>query len=132
MWNGTTRLDTKHGHKVFDEEKKAVKHLKKITEEKGKHADPAIVDDVNASIEKLTEADEQLAVVAINDAKNTPVQDPEKQDKVDTEIAKAGDELAKAGDKLNEGKPDKAIDHYKKAWEHAQQAIKHAQKQCKK
>ena len=129
LWNGAARLDTKHGHKVFDEEKKAVKHLKKITEEKGKHADPAIVDEVEAVIAKLTEeADEQLAVVAINDAKSTPVQDAKKQDKVDKEIAKAEDELDKARDKLNEGKPDKAIDHFKKAWEHAQHAIKHAQK----
>jgi len=131
LWNGAARLDTKHGHKVFDEEKKAVKHLMKInrTEEKGEHEDTAIVDDVKAVIAKLTEeADEQLAVVAINDAKSTPVQDAKKQDKVDTEIAKAEDELDKAKDKLNEGKPDKAIDHFKKAWEHAQQAIKHAQK----
>jgi len=129
LWNGAARLDTKQGHKVFDDEKKAVKHLMKITEEKGKHADTAIVDDVEAVIEKLTEeADEQLAVVAINDAKNTPVQDPKKQDKVDKEIAKAEEELDKAEEKLNEGKPDKAIDHFKKAWEHAQHAMKHAQK----
>jgi len=129
LWTGAARLDPKHGNKVFDEEKKAVKHLMKITEEKGEHADPAIVDDVKAVIEKLTEeADEQLAVVAINDAKSTPVQDTKKQDKVDTEIAAAEEELDKAKDKLNEGKPDKAIDHFKKAWEHAQQAIKHAQK----
>jgi len=127
LWTDESRLAPKHGKKVFDEEKKAVKHLKKITEEKGKHADPAIVDNVEVVIAKLTKADEQLAIVAINDAKNTPVQDSEKQDKVDTEIAKAEEELAKAYQELAKDKPDKAIDHFKKAWKHAQHAIKHAQ-----
>jgi len=65
---------------------------------------------------------------AINDAKNTPVQDAKKQDKVDKEIAKAEEELDKAYQELANDKPDKAIDHSKKAWEHAQHAIKHAQK----
>jgi hypothetical protein len=127
LWTDESRLDPKHGNKVFDEEKKAVKHLKKITEEKGKHAYPAIVDEVEAVIKKLTEADELLATVAINDAKNTPVHDPKKQDKVDKEIAKAEEELAKAYQELANDNPDKAIDHFKKAWKHAQHAIKHAQ-----
>ena len=123
MTRYAARLDTKHGHKVFDEEKKAVKHLMKITEEKGEHADTAIVKgEVEAVIEKLTEeADEQLAVVAINDAKSIPIQDAEKQDKVDTEIAKAEEELDKAHQELAKDKPDKAIDHFKLAWEHAQE-----------
>ncbi len=49
LWAGAARLDTKHGNKVFDDEKKAVKHLMKITEGKGEHADPAIVGDVGSN-----------------------------------------------------------------------------------
>ena len=228
LWVDGLHLDTKHGKKVFDEEKKAVKHLTKLCKCKGitdmtleyngsstvdirayDKDDTMIAEVLNASkgdtifingttlpkgklgtettvkiydnatgtlidtrkihtscsqpldegmafgdlevtdvskiidlldvvcpasdiIKKLVQADEVLAKTAVDDAKATPVIDPQNQDKVDREIAKAEEELAKAEDKLNEGKPDKAIDHYKKAWEHAQQAIKHAQKPPKK
>lgn len=128
LWLDASHLDPNHGHKVFDEDKKAVKQLMKITEEKGKHEDTAIVDEVKAAIEKLTKADEQLVIVTINDAKNAAVQYPKNEGKVDKEIAKAEEELAKAAEEISKGNPDKAIDHYKKAWEHAQHAIEHAQK----
>jgi len=127
LWNGVSHLDTKHGHKVFDDDKKAVKHLMKAAKR-----DPTIADAISDVIDKLTKADDRLAIVAINDARNTPVQDPKNQDKVDKEIAKAEEELSKAVEEVSKGKPDKAIDHYKKAWEHAQHAIKHAQKPPKK
>ena len=128
LWLDTSHLDPKHGHKVFNEEKNAVKHMMKITDGKGEHDDPAIVDELKAVTSKITKADEQLAMVAINDAKNTPVQDPKFQDKVDFEIAHSEEELIKAAEELSKDQPDNAIDHYKKAWEHAQQAIMFAQK----
>lgn len=127
MWIDQLHLDAKHGHKVFDEEKKAVEYLMKITNGKGNHPDPEIVDDAQEVIDDLIKADEELAKIAIEDAKDTPVEDPKKQQKVDHEIEKAEEELAKAYEKLDKGEPDKAIDHFKKAWEHAQNAIKHAE-----
>ena len=128
LWIDASRLDPKHGHKVFDREKHAVKELLKITEERGEHAEPAIAEDVEAVIDKIVKADEQLAIVAINDAKNTPVQDPKFQEKVEQEIAKAEEELANAYAEIEAGNPDKAIDDFRKAWKHAQLAIEFAQK----
>ena len=127
LWLDASHLDPKHGYKVFDEEKNAVKHLMKIIEEKSEYDDPAIVDEVKAVTSKITKADKQLAMVAIDDAMNTPVQDLKFQDKVDFEIAQSEEELIKAAVELSKGQPDNAIDHYKKAWEHAQQAIMFAQ-----
>jgi len=66
--------------------------------------------------------------VAINDVKNTPVQDLKFQEKVEKEIAKAEEELANAYAEIEAGNPDKAIDDFRKAWKHAQLAIKFAQK----
>ncbi|MFC1787327.1 hypothetical protein ACFLY8_04785, partial [Halobacteriota archaeon] len=89
---------------------------------------PEVLEEVQNVIDKLVEVDEMLATTAVQDAVNTPVEDPENQDQVDKDIAEAEEELAKAEEELGLGNPDKAIDHYKKAWENAQEAIKHAQK----
>jgi len=120
LWLDASRLDTKHGHKVFDEEKKAVKDIMHVK-------CPECCDACTNVIDKLVKADKILAETVLNDAISTNVTDPKNQDKVDKEIAKAEEELTKAAEEVSKGKPDKAIDHYKKAWEHAQQAIKHAQ-----
>ncbi len=42
LWIDASRLDEQHGHKVFDNEKQAIKGLLKIIEEKGKHQDLGI------------------------------------------------------------------------------------------
>ena len=127
LWVDASHLDPKHGHKVFDEEKKAVEDIMHDLIKC-----PECCDVGTNVIDKLVTADKILAETALNDAISTNVTDPKNQDKVDKEIAKAEEELAKAYQELSKGKPDKAIDHYKKAWEHAQQAIKHAQKLPKK
>ena len=126
-----SRLVEKTGKKVFDEEKKAVKHLMKILKDKGKASDPAIADDVSDVIDRLVNAARVLAETALADAQEALAGlDPgdKKVKKVAKEIAKAEKELAKAQQELGKGKSDKAIDKYKKAWEHAQHAIKHANK----
>jgi hypothetical protein len=120
LWVDDTHLDPKHGHKVFDEEKKAVKDLMKLC----KKETSCPYDDV---ISNIVLADKLLAATAIYDAENAPVVNPANQDKVDKEIAKAEEEFAKA-EELSDEQPDKAIDYYKKAWKHAQQALKHAAK----
>jgi hypothetical protein len=108
LWLDDTHLDSKHGKKVFDEEKKAVHELMKID-----------TPDVSAEINALVAADEALAQTAIDDAIDGG------GDQKD--IEKAYKELEKAQEELDhtkkDGTPDphydKAIDHYKKAWEHA-------------
>lgn len=121
---------TKNGKKVFDEEKKAVKELIKQLNKKGKKELPEETKKLfEDAIDKLVKADETLATIAIQDAKDTEVKNPDKQEKVDKELEKAEKEMNKAYEELSKNKQDKAIDHFKKAWEHANHAIKHAQKE---
>ncbi|WP_179363192.1 SdrD B-like domain-containing protein [Nitrosopumilus oxyclinae] len=115
LWEDSTTLTEKHGHKVFDEEKKAVKSLLKAAK-----SDSSI--DVSGIIATLVEVDAQLAQNAINEA---GVFAGDK--KVDKELDKANKEMDKALEQLNKDKPDKAIDQYKKAWKHAQKALEKAQ-----
>ena len=119
-WEDNNQLDSKHGKKVFDEEKKAVKELKRLMDKKDT---PQSVKDVCQSvIDKLIDADDVLAHTAYEDAQ-AGAGDP----KVDKELEKCDKEFEKAIEELShvkkDGTPDpkydKAIDHYKKAWEHA-------------
>jgi len=115
--NSTTML----GAWVFNMEKAAIRKL-----EVAKRIDPAVGEELEPAIGKLTEADDMLATTAINDAKNTSVQNPEYQKIVDRHIAKAEKEMEKAR-KYQEDKPALAINHFKLAWIHAQIAIKSAE-----
>ncbi len=103
-------LDPKKGKKVFDQEKKAVKGLKKLL----KKADGDLTVAISLVIDLLIDIDRNLARDAID-----VVPDGTGIEKVDKEIEKAEKELLK-----DKPKPDKAIEHFKKAWEHAQKALK--------
>ncbi|AJW70265.1 HYR domain-containing protein [Nitrosopumilus adriaticus] len=116
LWETDVTLTEKHGHKVFDEEKSAVKDLLKIQKDDDST-------DVSQVIKALVDVDRELAQDAI-DAATVFAGDK----KVDKELEKANDEMKKAQEELDDDKPDKAIDKFKKAWEHAQKAIKHATK----
>ena len=117
LWETDSTL-TKKGKKVFDEEKKAIKHLQKLIKDK-KVADD-VKDVCENVIDELLTADKLLAETALNEAKEYEGN----KKKVDKEIEKSEKEFEKATKELEKGKPDKAIDHYKKAWEHAQHAMK--------
>jgi len=120
-WVDDGHLDAKHGNKVFDEEKKAVKELMKLIDKKDMPQD--VQEACQEVIDELIRADYMLARTAIDEA--SAAGDPK-------EIAKAEEEMAKAQEELEhtkkDGTPDphydKAIDHYKKAWEHACKAQK--------
>ena len=120
LWVDDSALDVKRGHKVFDEEKKAVKPLMKILKAKKEHQ--AVKDRVQAAIDKLMTADELLADTVINDAKALGSTDP----KVIYEIEKAEKKLTNAKEKIVKERYDRAVDHFKKEWKHAQHAIKKA------
>ncbi|WP_179372670.1 SdrD B-like domain-containing protein [Nitrosopumilus ureiphilus] len=109
FWVDDSTLDSKDGHKVFDEEKNAVKSLLKVD---------AI--DVSDTIVQIITIDEQLATDAF-DLANTPENQADK--KTNKELTKAESELIKGDKKANEGKFDKAIDHYKKSWKHSQKVL---------
>ena len=115
-WLDETHLHHKHGKKVFYEEKKAVKDIKKLCK-RGYFPDELC----ERLISMLVRADSILVRVAIDDAiaaNGKP-----------KEIEKAEKEMAKAEKDKNKGKYDKAIDHYKHAWQHAQKAMKKHKKQ---
>ena len=110
-WLDETHLHHKHGSKVFHEEKKAVKDIKKLCK-KGEFPGELC----ERLIGMLVEADSILARVAIDDAIEANGKPKE--------IEKAEKEMAKAEKDKNKGKYDKAIDHYKKAWQHAMKSVK--------
>ena len=98
---------TKFGKKVFDEDKKAVKTLSKITS-----ADASVI------IKMLVDTDQTLAQIAIDS-----IPTDTGNNKVDRALANANKEMKKAIQKLETEKPEKAINHFKKAWMHAQKAM---------
>ena len=145
LWLDDYNLESKYGHKVFDEEKKAVKHLlracsqeKRHDKDKGmykkKHENEesdeqsVLICTFNATAEKvifnLLLADELLANTSIAEAELALVNASAKE-RVQREIDKAYEELDKAYSAIAEKRYDKAIDHFKLAWKHAQHAIKH-------
>jgi len=107
-------LTSKKGKKVFDESKKAVKDLSKIS----KKSD-VVYPEITNSIDILVGITQKLATDAIDDA-----QAFSGDKKADKEIKKSNKEMSKAQKELDKGKLDKAIDKYKKAWEHALKAMK--------
>lgn len=107
LWQDDYTL-TKHGKKVFDKEKKAVRQLIKVKSV-----------DVSDIITALVTVDKSLAQYAID---SIPTDTGDK--KIDKKLAKANKEMKKGQEHIEEDEPDKAINHYKKAWKYAQNALK--------
>jgi len=129
LWLSNVYLDEKHGKKVFDEEKNAVKELQELLKDGAKKGiDPDLEQAAKDSTDLLVNADRVLTITIMLDASSTPADDIKKQKKVDEENEKSSKEFTKADGYRDDGDYDKAIDHYKKAWEHSQDALKHASK----
>lgn len=134
LWIDGSHLDAKHGHKVFDRERHAVKELLHLLEQDGDQGKKSDQDEVSAAalasaesaVERLLAVDRLLAQTAIGSV--GPAVDAHRQDKVDKEIAKALEALDKGDEEAGFGKADKAINHYKNAWKHATHAAKEAAK----
>jgi hypothetical protein len=107
-WSGDFTL-TARGHKVFDEQKKAVKELEDVVRSPDPRSGPA-----RGAIDDLLLSQEVVARTAI-DAAVAAGGNP-------AEIARARDALARAQLEQAAGNWDKAVDDYKKAWEHATRA----------
>jgi hypothetical protein len=113
-WLGNLHLDSKHGHEVFSEEKRATVRL--VREMKKRKFPAELEDDFLALINMLLNADMMIAQTAIDDAIVAGA-DPD-------QIARAEEEMENAQEKRDEGEYTHVIDHYRKVWEHALKAIK--------
>ena len=107
LWIDETHLQSKHGEKVFSEEKDTVNKLRDLIKDE-KSSIPKLT--LKGFIDDLVAADKVLAQTAIDEA----------SDGDSKEIAKANEEMTKALEEYNKGKCDDAIEHYKNAWKHAQ------------
>lgn len=125
LWIDAIRLDPGKGEKVFDLNKKAVNELlKSIKQHK---LSDAVKSSFEQIISALVEADEILARMAVNKARNTPVQNSKKENKINQLIQQAEESINNA-DGYSEDNPDKAIEELGLAWKYAQKAIALANK----
>ena len=151
FWVDNIHLDKKHGHRVFSEERKAVKELMSLfcstdddssdddSSDDGSSDDdsgssdcdsvsPAALAAAQAAIDDLVNADRVLALTALNETAGLIALDPKNQAKVDKELAEAVAHFA-AGDAARDaGDYDDAIQEYRKAWEDTCEAVQHAAK----
>ncbi|MBI4415536.1 MAG: PKD domain-containing protein [Euryarchaeota archaeon] len=140
-WIDDLHLDPKDGHKVFKDERHAAHDL--VTRERmpdGGEVPRCRLDpgdwteaerdandaECNLIANILVEADETLALVALEEAKALSVSDPEKARKVAHEIEKAERDLARAYDEWGKLHYDHAIGRFRHVWMHAQHAIQAA------
>jgi len=127
LWTDSSHLDLKHGHKVFDRERSAVKELMHILG-KPEEFSVGVIAVANKTMADLVTADSILAHIAIGEAKEVEVVDPKRRKKVDKELAKAQRELGKGDSAKVFGETGEAIKHYKKSWNHSMKAAKEAAK----
>jgi hypothetical protein len=74
-------------------------------------------------VNKLVKTNEEMAVMALTNAKKMTVVDPYRQRIINRAIAMGEGEIAKACNEIAEGRPSQAIRRLKVAWRHAQYAI---------
>jgi hypothetical protein len=109
LWLDATRLQSKHGDRVFKEEKEAVDKLEDLIKDKKSELDEAVLRNL---IAQLVKADRTLATVAIHDALAGGC---------DRQVLVAAyKHLIKGDSEAAHGKAEKAIDEYRKAWQHAE------------
>jgi hypothetical protein len=72
----------------------------------------------------LVKADELLARIPLEEARDTPVLDPRNQGRFDRELGRAERALTRAREAWDRNEHDDAIRHFEMAWEHARQAMR--------
>jgi hypothetical protein len=107
LWVDQTHLESKHGERVFQEEKETVKTLLNALDRNSTTLSAVVVQHV---IERIVGADRLLAAVAIAEAAGAG--DAKK-------IREAQRELARGDAEAADANPEKAIEHYTHAWRHA-------------
>ena len=125
LWIDGIHLDPEHGHQIFSHERHAVKDLLVLL--KDDDDDEVTLDGLaraRKAIDDLVAVDRLLAATLLNENSGLVAADPNKQDHVDEELAKAAKEMDKGDAAQAAGEPDEAIYHYRKAWEHVNHAVK--------
>jgi PKD repeat protein len=124
LWDDEIHLESRHGHRVFSDQKKAVGTLLNAL---GRSSiSPEAAEAAFEAIRLILISDQVIAELAIADAESTPVLSPSRQSSVDRELASAREELVEAQADVDRGRFTHAIDHYRGAWEHALKAQKAA------
>ncbi|MCK4553775.1 metallophosphoesterase [Candidatus Parcubacteria bacterium] len=128
-WQDQTHLHAQKGRKVFQAEAQAVIKIKLILGASKRRKKCGLPEEARVvfeqAIEDLVKADRILAQVALNEAKNTPVNNQKYQKVYDKMIAWAEVKMNKA-EKYEESHPALSIRYYRQAWGHAQKAIQYA------
>lgn len=133
LWTDEVHPDAKHGEKVFSSVRSAIQDLEKLLsdsddDKKGKHDDSLTddqIDAINAAIENILTASRILASTAISDVTLGTTLDPDRQSKVDKELAKAQTYFAAAE---GSDESEDTVQDYRKAWEYALKALKEQNK----
>ncbi len=88
-------------------------------------AQRAILDaECDAIANLLVKADEILARIALEEAKETPVREPRNQGRVDRDIGRAERALVRGRAAWDDSEYGDAIRQFRKGWEHAQRAMR--------
>lgn len=146
LWLDGIHLNEKHGHKVFDHDRKAVKHLQKLLKHPREDEDDDSDSDsdkddntiseaasaaIQSAIISLVEADRVITTTLYDEVAIMPVVNPDNQQIVEKDLAKALTDIQKAEAFAANGKEDKAIKYYRNAWKHIIHAKKNALKENK-
>ncbi len=150
-WDGDARLDARRGSRVFDRElaaalslevqvklydrmQSALERIIAAKERRGRDAsrERASLEAIQMALSPfqnamsyLAEADQILAGVALDDARDATVNNPRFQRAYDRYLAKALQQMDKATAAFEDGRATRAIKYFKNAWYYAQQAIKY-------
>ncbi|NNE69777.1 MAG: T9SS type A sorting domain-containing protein, partial [Rhodothermales bacterium] len=139
LWNEDATPSSKHGKKVFSNDKQIVKALGRVVEREGLEAALAgklinltirLDRDIATSTIDLAQEDLDTLVDGLSlpcDKKDKQCRNDEKSlEEAQKELDKAREELAKAEGKVAEGDLDKAVDHFRKAWDKAEKSMDEA------
>ncbi|HEY5140120.1 MAG TPA: Ig-like domain repeat protein, partial [Methylococcales bacterium] len=128
LWTDDFHLDAKHGQKVFDSEKEAIKDIQRFIKDRRMPISATVKADLKSVIDSITFSDDALVDIALSQTKILKVKNPKYSKKRDEEIKKAEAELADALREVSKGNEDKAVDDFGKAWNSVQLAIEFALK----
>lgn len=128
LWQDKTYLDSKKGRRVFTYEMAAVTKMKLylyLSEHSNYHKLPDnVVFAFEQAMKDLVAVDKILAEVILDDAKNTPVNNPNYQARFDRMIAEAERNMKQADQYSANNNPARAILKYGFSWYYSQKAIK--------
>ena len=120
-----THLDPEDGEEVFERLGSAIEELMDLVEKPDEISGDALAA-AQAGIDDLVAAARFLAATLLDETSGVQATDPERQGKVDEQLAKAQEELDKGDAEAEAGNYDEAVDHYKEAWEHTGEAAMEA------